>query len=71
MTPKRWVALGGSLAFTAALLATLSDNILAFWNIVGGLFSPMIVLGFPAAFYLKCKSGKTRTMKCLPPSMSC
>jgi amino acid permease len=65
MTPRRWVALGGSLAFAAALLATLSDDILAFCDIVGGLFSPMIVLGFPAAFYLKCKSGKTRMMKYL------
>jgi amino acid permease len=65
MTPRRWVALGGFLAFTAALLATLSDDILALCDIVGGLFSPMIVLGFPAAFYLKCKTRKTRTMKFL------
>ena len=52
-TNLRWVLIGGVLCLGAELLASASDNILLFFDVVGGLFTPLLIFFMPAAFFLK------------------
>jgi amino acid permease len=53
MTPPRWVGLGGLCVIIAAFLASTSDNVIIFFDLAGGLFTPILILMFPALFYLR------------------
>lgn len=49
----RWVLVGGTIVLLTSALASTSDNILLFFDIVGGLFTPTIIFLMPSIFYLK------------------
>ena len=65
MTNVRWVSLGGGICLVASFLASSSDNVLLFFDLVGGLFTPMIILLFPAVFFLRICKEATVGMKAL------
>jgi amino acid permease len=52
--PTMWVLIGGLLCITASFLGACSDNIILFFDLVGGIFSPVLILCLPGLFYLKC-----------------
>jgi amino acid permease len=41
------------LIFGPAFLASLSDDVITYFDLVGGLVTPVITFLFPALFYLK------------------
>ena len=53
MTNLRWICLGGGMCLLGSFLAASSDNVLLFFNVVGGLFTPTIIFLIPAIFYIK------------------
>lgn len=53
ITPLQWVITGGIFCLIAATLASSSDNIVIFFDLAGGIFTPLIIFLFPALFYLK------------------
>jgi amino acid permease len=53
-SPLIWVSMGFGLCAVAALLAASSDDVILFFDLVGGIFCPVLVLLLPALFYLKC-----------------
>jgi amino acid permease len=61
----RWIAVGGVVSLTGAFLASTSDRVLIFFDLVGGLIQPVVTLTLPGIFYLKCKRNATRTMRAL------
>ena len=52
-TTLRWVTIGAVLTIASAGLAAISENVIIFFNVVGGLFAPTIVYLIPSLFYLK------------------
>jgi amino acid permease len=52
-TQLRWIVLGGLLVFGPAFLASLSDDIITYFDLVGGLVTPVVTFLFPGLFYLK------------------
>jgi amino acid permease len=56
MSSLRWVLIGASTCFLAAVLASTSDDVVLFFDVVGGLLTPMLTLLCPALFYLKCRT---------------
>ena len=48
----RWVIMGAILTFFASFLASISDNIVLFFDVVGGLFTPSLIFLLPCLFYL-------------------
>ena len=52
-TPIRWFTIGALISIFAALLASTSDNVLLFFHIVGGMFTPTIIFFMPSFFYIK------------------
>ena len=52
-TPLIWAGIGAGLCLASAFLASSSDNVILFFDIVGGLFTPTIIFLIPAMFYLK------------------
>ena len=65
MTNVRWVSIGGGICLVASFLASSSDNVLLFFDLVGGLFTPMIILLFPAVFFLRICKEASLGMKAL------
>lgn len=53
MTNFRWIALGAGMCLLGSFLAATSDNVLLFFDVVGGLFTPTIIFFFPALFFIK------------------
>jgi amino acid permease len=53
-SPLIWVSMGFGLCAVASLLAASSDDVILFFDLVGGIFCPVLVLLLPALFYLKC-----------------
>jgi amino acid permease len=62
---RRWIALGGILVFGPALLASLSDDVILFFDVVGGLFTPILAFLLPSLFYLICVKNGSRWMRYL------
>lgn len=58
MTTTRWVLIGLVLCVLSAGLASTSNNILVFFNIVGGLLIPVVTLFMPSLFFLKATPGR-------------
>ena len=58
MTTFRWVSIGFILCLASAGFAATSDNILIFFNIVGGLLIPVVTLLMPSLFFLKATPGR-------------
>lgn len=58
MTTFRWVTLGFTLCLLSAGLAATSNNILIFFNIVGGLLIPVVTLLMPSLFFLRATPGR-------------
>lgn len=58
MTTLRWVLTGFILMLISAGLAATSSNIIIFFNIVGGLFIPVVALILPALFFLRVTPGR-------------
>ena len=58
MTTLRWNLIGFVLCVVSAGLASTSDNILVFFNIVGGLLIPVVTLLMPSLFFLKATPGR-------------
>lgn len=52
MTDARWIAIGGFLCMSTAFIASLSDNVIIFFDLSGGMITPVVVLGFPVLFFL-------------------
>jgi amino acid permease len=65
MTPMRWIGIGGGCSLIAAFLSSTSENITIFFDIVGGIASPSLLLLLPAAFYMKCHPDAGYIMKYL------
>jgi amino acid permease len=65
MTTLRWVGIGGGCSLIAAFLSSTSDNITVFFDVVGGIASPSLILLLPAAFYMKSKPDAGVGMKYL------
>ena len=65
MTNVRWVSIGAGICLVASFLASSSDNVLLFFDLVGGLFTPMIILLFPAVFFLRVCKEASAGMKAL------
>jgi amino acid permease len=64
-TQVRWIVLGGVLVFGPAFLASLSDDIITYFDLVGGLVTPVVTFLFPGLFYLKVVKGGAPVMKYL------
>ncbi|KAH0787764.1 Transmembrane amino acid transporter protein [Histomonas meleagridis] len=58
MTRLRWILTGLILIAISAGLASTSDNILIFFNIVGGLLIPVVTLLMPSLYFLKATPGR-------------
>jgi RsiW-degrading membrane proteinase PrsW (M82 family) len=54
VTPLRWILTSGVTCFLAAALASTSDDVILFFDLVGGLIAPGFIMLFPAYAYLKC-----------------
>ncbi|OHT08555.1 Transmembrane amino acid transporter protein [Tritrichomonas foetus] len=52
-TNMRWIMIGGTIVLLTSLLASTSDNVCLFFDIFGGLFTPIIIFLMPSLFYLK------------------
>lgn len=57
-TTLRWIVIGGILTLGAAGLAATSDNVIMFFDIVGGLFTPSLIFLLPSLFYLMNQKGE-------------
>jgi amino acid permease len=64
-TQLRWIVLGGLLVFGPAFFASLSDDVVTYFDLVGGLVTPVITFFFPGLFYLKVVKKGPRWMKYL------
>jgi amino acid permease len=64
-TPIRWIAIGAGASLLAAFLASTSDDVILFFDLVGGLLAPMLILLFPAIAYLKLVKDPPIVMKIL------
>jgi amino acid permease len=51
-TPFRWILVGGNLVFWSGFIASLSDDIIKYIDLVGGLVTPVITFFFPGLFSL-------------------
>lgn len=51
-TSKRWIIIGGSICMLAATIACISDKVVIFFDIIGGLFTPSIIFLMPTLFFL-------------------
>ena len=58
MTRLRWCLIGFALCVLSAGLASTSNNILIFFNIVGGLLIPVVTLLMPSLFFLRATPGR-------------
>ncbi|KAH0786479.1 Transmembrane amino acid transporter protein [Histomonas meleagridis] len=63
MSNLRWIIIGGSMCIGAALLAASSDNVLLFFDLVGGLFTPTIIFLMPGLFFVKSANSNTPLYK--------
>jgi amino acid permease len=52
-TTLRWITIGTIIAIGSAGLAASSDNVILFFDVVGGFFTPTIIFFMPALFYIK------------------
>lgn len=57
-TTFRWIAIGTTIAVCAACLAATSENVILFFDIVGGVFTPTIIFFMPSLFYIKNQRGE-------------
>lgn len=51
-TQLRWILIGGNLVFWSAFVASLSEDIIKYIDLVGGLVTPVVTFFFPGLFYL-------------------
>jgi hypothetical protein len=51
-TQFRWILVGGNLVFWSGLIASLSEDIIKYIDLVGGLVTPVVTFFFPGLFYL-------------------
>jgi amino acid permease len=58
----KWALVGCLGVLLPAILASLSDDVITFFDVVGGLFTPTITFFLPALFYLICVKGRSRFM---------
>jgi ABC-type multidrug transport system fused ATPase/permease subunit len=65
MTPLRWVTIGGTCSLLGAFLSSTSDSITLFFDIVGGMTCPTLILLMPVLFYMKCRPDASPLMKYL------
>jgi amino acid permease len=65
MTPLRWITIGGSCSIIGAFLSSTTDNISIFFDLVGGIATPVLILLMPALFYMKSRPDATKGMKYL------
>lgn len=66
--PKKtwiWFLVSFSICVGCAGIASISDDVLIFFNIVGGLFSPTIIFVLPTMFFLLKRPKKTIFLKIL------
>ena len=52
-TTLRWIVIGAVIALASSGLAAAYDNIILFFDLVGGLFTPTIIFFMPALFFIK------------------
>lgn len=52
-TTLRWITIGTLITLGSAGLAASSDNVILFFDVVGGFFTPTIIFFMPALFYIK------------------
>jgi amino acid permease len=64
-TNLRWVVIGGGCCLFAACLSSISDDIMIFFDFIGGVVSPVLIFLLPALFYLKCHVRAPLRMKYL------
>ena len=64
-TTLRWITIGAILAIASAGLGAISENVIVFFDIVGGIFTPLIVFLMPCVFYLKNEEGEPIWKKCI------
>ena len=57
-TMGRWIFMAAILTAGSAGLAATSDNVIFFFDIVGGLFTPSLIFLLPALFYLINQKGE-------------
>ena len=57
-TTKRWILLAAILTAGSAGLAATSDNVILFFDVVGGLFTPSLIFLLPSLFYLFNQKGE-------------
>ena len=52
-TTLRWITMGSAIAIGSACLGASSENVVLFFDVVGGFFTPTIIFFMPALFYIK------------------
>lgn len=52
-TTLKWILIGVVLSVVSTGLATISKNIIIFFEIVGGVFTPILIYFMPSVFYIK------------------
>jgi len=57
-TTLRWVTMGALLTLGTAIFASVSDNVVLFFDVVGGLFTPSLIFLLPCLFYLYNQKGE-------------
>lgn len=59
-TTCRWITVGTIISVCAAGLAATSENVIIFFDIVGGFFTPTIIFFMPAIFYIRNQRNEPR-----------
>lgn len=62
-TTLRWILIGTAISVCAAGLAASSENVILFFDVVGGFFTPTIIFLMPAVFYLKNERNEPKWRK--------
>ena len=57
-TKGRWIFMAAILTAGSAGLAATSDNVILFFDVVGGLFTPSLIFLLPCLFYLYNQKGE-------------
>lgn len=60
-TTTRWITIAFILTLGSAGLASLSQRLTLFFNIVGGLFCPFLIFFLPSVFFIKNQVGEPKS----------